>query len=146
MRVKLTYLSLSQEKENAAATVSARRQLFSQGESGDLHSCADDGTAHSTAASVYGTPAGAGSAGGTVALPSQACQSRICAEERESLAAQLAAKSRELAEERTRHERLYMQKNEECAKIAQALVRDNYPMHFSCVICALCHCVVLGLT
>jgi hypothetical protein len=107
--------------------VNARRQLFTQGESGDLHRCADDGTVHSTSAGARSTP-GTGTMspqppGTTVPSSSQACHSRVCAEEREALSAQLAAKSRELAEERTHHERLYMQKNEECAKFAQALVR-----------------------
>lgn len=51
------------------------------------------------------------------------CASLACLEERRALHAQLAVKTQELHDEKEQHNRLYMQKNEECARFAQALVR-----------------------
>jgi hypothetical protein len=50
------------------------------------------------------------------------CSSPQCAAERESLRAELAERVKELREQTAQHDRLYLHKNEECARFAQTVV------------------------
>jgi hypothetical protein len=80
------------------------RQLFTHGTSGDPHSVVDTYAIGGVGSAVRG------------------CSSPQCAEERESLRAELAERVKELREQKAQHDRLYLHKNEECARFAQTVV------------------------
>jgi hypothetical protein len=69
---------------------------------------------------------------GGVGSAVRGCSNPQCAAERESLRAELAERVKELREQKAQHDRLYLHKNEECARFAQTVVSGPFTLLQSC--------------